>query len=100
MVTPRILLLPLLVGVFFAVSEWLRRRNPERFEPVVRCEQGHLYRSIWVPGGSLKAVRWFDRRYQWCPVGRHWSWTRRVDERDLSEEERRSADAVHDLRVA
>jgi hypothetical protein len=91
--------LTMLTG-FAALGEWLRRRNPGRFEPVVRCDGGHLYRSIWIPWGSLKAVRWFGRRFQWCPVGRHWSWTRRVDGGALSVAEREQADAIHDLRIA
>jgi hypothetical protein len=85
---------------FVLVGRYLSRRDPERFEPVVECSEDHRYRSIWVPFGSLKAVRWFGRRYQWCPVGRHWSWTRRVDADRLSEDELREANAVHDLRVA
>ena len=40
---------------------------------VVRCTEGHLFTTIWVPGVSLKAVRlgWF--RFQRCPVGEHWA---------------------------
>ena len=98
---PRHLLVPALaLGGFGLVGAYLSRRNPERFDPVAECSQGHRYRSIWVPGGSLKSLRWFNRRFQWCPVGRHWSWTRRVDTGQLSPDEVRSATAVHDLRVA
>lgn len=94
-------LLPALVLAGFALlGEWLRREQPARFEPVVECSQGHRYRSIWVPGGSLKALRLFNRRFQRCPVGHHWSWTRRIDAALLSDEELESANAVHDLRVA
>lgn len=85
---------------FAALGELLRRRNPERFEPVVRCRHGHIYRSVWVPGGSLKALRWFDTRLQWCPVGRHWSWTRRVPAAELSPAELAEANSVHGLRLA
>ncbi len=98
---PRRLLGPMLVlAGFVLVGRYLSRRYPERFDPVVRCRQGHRYRSIWVAGGSLKALRWFNRRYQWCPVGRHWSWTHRVDVARLSADELRAANAVHDLRIA
>jgi hypothetical protein len=34
---------------------------------------------MWVPLISFKAVRLFGRRYQHCPVGRHWSMTDPVD---------------------
>jgi hypothetical protein len=55
--------------------------NPtlRRNERIVRCSAGHLYRSMWVPLISFKAVRLFGRRYQHCPVGRHWSMTDPVD---------------------
>jgi hypothetical protein len=97
----RRLLLPLSVITGFQfLARYLSRRDPDRFDPVVQCGQGHRYRSIWVPGGSLKGLRWFGRRYQWCPVGHHWSWTRRVDAARLSADELSSANAVHDLRVA
>lgn len=97
---PRVLLSVLALTGFAVVGRYLARRFPERFDSVVECSQGHRYGSIWVPGGSLKALRWFTRRYQWCPVGHHWSWTRRVDTTQLSEDERRAANAVHDLRIA
>ena len=97
---PHLLLPALALGGFAVLGEVLRRQQPERFEPVVECAQGHRYRSVWLPGGSLKALRWFNRRYQRCPVGRHWSWTRRVDADRLSPDALRAANAVHDLRVA
>ena len=97
----RRLLLPALALIAFQlVGEYLAREHPDRFDPVVECGAGHRYRSIWVPGGSLKAVRWFGRRWQRCPVGRHWSWTRRVDPDRLSPNDLQAASAMHDLRVA
>ena len=96
----RLVLPAISLAGFAALGEYLGRRDPERFDPVVECKQGHRYRTIWIPGGSLKALRWFNRRYQWCPVGHHWSWVRRIDADRLSADERRAAYAVHDLRVA
>src|SRR4051812_13763777 len=96
----RVLLPVLSLAGFALVGHYLSRHSPERFDPVVECSRGHRYRSIWVPYGSLKAVRMFDRRLQWCPVGRHWSWTRRVDAARLSPDELSAANAVHDLRIA
>lgn len=58
---------------------------------VVRCSKGHLFRSVWVEGGSLKAVRLGPTtRYQHCPVGHHWAIVHPVKDADLSEEELRS----------
>jgi len=45
------------VASFAVLGEYIGRNAPNRFTPVVRCSQGHLYRSVWIPGGSLKAVR-------------------------------------------
>ena len=36
---------------------------------VVRCREGHLYTTIWIPGASLKALRLGWARLQYCPVG-------------------------------
>jgi len=72
----------------------------ERFDRPVRCSRGHLYTSTWVNGGSLKAVRTgVGRRYQRCPVGRHWAMTVRLDPENLSEDEHEQAAAIHDLRI-
>ena len=66
---------------------------------IVRCRKGHLFSTIWIPGASLKAVRlgWF--RFQYCPVGEHWTLVRPVRDQDLSEDQRREAVEHHDNRV-
>ena len=66
---------------------------------IVRCRRGHLFSTIWIPGASLKAVRlgWF--RFQYCPVGEHWTLVRPVRDQDLSEDQRREAVEHHDNRV-
>jgi hypothetical protein len=66
---------------------------------VVRCRQGHLYTTIWLPGGSLKSVRFGFWRFQRCPVGRHWSIVTPVREADLTEEETRTAREHRDIRI-
>ena len=66
---------------------------------VVRCRQGHLFTTIWVPGASLKSIRLGWGRLQRCPVGHHWSLVTPVREADLSEQERSVAHAHHDLRI-
>ncbi|HVB71409.1 MAG TPA: hypothetical protein VND83_07910 [Acidimicrobiales bacterium] len=62
----------------------------------VRCRRGHLFTTIWIPGASVKAVRLGWWRFQFCPVGRHWSLVVPVKETDLSGEERESANANRD----
>jgi hypothetical protein len=66
---------------------------------VVRCRDGHLFTTIWVPGVSLKAIRlgWF--RFQRCPVGAHWTLVSPVKDSDLTDEERRAAEQRHDVRI-
>lgn len=66
---------------------------------VVRCRQGHLFTTIWIPGASLKSVRLGWYRFQRCPVGGHWSLVRPVREADLDDDERRSAAEHRDLRI-
>lgn len=66
---------------------------------VVRCRDGHLFTTIWVPFASLKAIRLGPVRLQRCPVGRHWTVVRPVKDRDLTDEERLAASRHHDLRI-
>jgi len=66
---------------------------------VVRCRQGHLFTTIWVPGASLKSVRLGWWRFQRCPVGKHWSLVAPVKESDLTEEEKRVARENRDIRI-
>jgi hypothetical protein len=68
-----------------------------KYDRVVRCKQGHVYTTVWVPLASLKALRFGSWRYQHCPVGQHWSMTSRVKDLDaLTAEEKRSARKWHD----
>jgi hypothetical protein len=66
---------------------------------VVRCRQGHLFTTIWIPGASLKSVRLGWWRIQRCPVGNHWSIVVPVKESGLSRRELRFAHGHRDLRV-
>src|SRR5579862_6633693 len=66
---------------------------------IVRCRQGHLFTTIWVPGASVKSIRLGPRRIQWCPVGRHWSVVSLVNKADLSARQLRSASQNRDIRV-
>ena len=71
----------------------------DRFDRVVRCSQGHLYHTIWVPLASFKSLRLGPQRLQWCPVGKHWSRVQLVGEQSLSSEERQSAARYHDFPI-
>ncbi len=66
---------------------------------IVRCRQGHLFSTIWIPFGSLKAVRLGPWRFQWCPAGRHWSLVTPVNLSSLTPEELSQAEATKDVRI-
>lgn len=66
---------------------------------IVRCQEGHLFTTLWVPGASLKAVRLGWWRYQRCPVGRHWSLVTPVQDSELTDAERDQALAHPDIRI-
>ena len=65
----------------------------------VRCRQGHLFTTIWIPGVKLKELDLVVARVQRCPVGKHWSLVVPVRDVDLTDEERQFARAHHDIRI-
>ena len=86
-----------------AIAVWtvVGRALGYRFGPntVARCRRGHLFTTIWIPGVKIKAVDLLVARFQWCPVGRHWSLVTPVREAGLSGRERRAAAAHRDIRI-
>jgi hypothetical protein len=68
-------------------------------DTVVRCRQGHLFSTVWIPGVKLKGLDLGVTRVQRCPVGKHWSLVVPVREADLSHEEREFAHSHHDARL-
>ena len=93
-------LLLLVVAAYGLATALLRRRGYRLGgNVVVRCRQGHLFTTIWIPGGSLKAIRLGLWRIQWCPVGRHVDLVRLVKPADLSASEREFAASHHDIPV-
>jgi hypothetical protein len=66
---------------------------------VVRCSKGHLFTTIWLPGASVKSVRLGSRRFQYCPVGRHWTLVHLVRKSDLSARQLRAARKRPDIRI-
>ena len=76
-----------------------RRGYPMGGDVVVRCRKGHLFTTIWVPGVSFKSLRLGWWRFQYCPVGRHWSLVVPVREGDLDAADRELAHEHHDARI-
>jgi hypothetical protein len=66
---------------------------------VVRCRQGHLFTTLWIPGVKLKAIDLGIARIQRCPVGKHWSLVVPVRDAELTDDERRFAAEHHDVRI-
>ncbi len=90
----------LIVGALVVLAAVMAaRRGEDGLERIVRCRSGHLFTSTYVPGASIKAVRLWNRRLQWCPVGRHWTLVRTVPAATLTAEERAAARSVHDSRI-
>jgi hypothetical protein len=68
-------------------------------DTVVRCKEGHLFTTIWIPMASIKAVRLGNARWQHCPVGKHWSTVVPVDEGTLDPATLAAARAIHDIHL-
>jgi hypothetical protein len=63
---------------------------------VVRCRQGHLFSTLWIPGVKLKALDLGVARIQYCPVGKHWTLVTPVRDSALTAAELQSAREHHD----
>jgi hypothetical protein len=95
----RRLLVTLILVDFVAAIIARRRGYGIGGNTLVRCRQGHLFTTIWIPGASLKAIRLGWWRIQRCPVGPHWSIVVPVRAADLTEDERHAADETRDVRI-
>ncbi|WP_232295465.1 hypothetical protein [Parafrankia sp. EUN1f] len=92
-------LVALAVAVFVGGTVIARRRGyAVGGRTIVRCRQGHLFTTVWIPGVSLKAIRLGWLRYQRCPVGHHWTFVTPVRASDLTDADRAAA-AVLDTPV-
>jgi hypothetical protein len=91
----------LVVIALYVLGTILARLRGYRFgaNVIVRCREGHLFTTIWIPGASLKSVRLGWWRLQRCPVGDHWSIVSPVKEEDLTDDERRLAAEHRDTRI-
>ncbi|MHB1783590.1 MAG: hypothetical protein ACYCTE_13070 [Acidimicrobiales bacterium] len=76
-----------------------RRGSLLAVDTVVRCRDGHLFTTWWIPGASLKSVRLGWWRLQRCPVGRHWSLVTPARMAQLTDGERGEAARCHDARI-
>ena len=76
------------VGFYIVATLVARRRGYSGLggRTLVRCRDGHFFRTIWVPGVSLKAIRLGWYRVQYCPVGRHWTVVKPVKDAEVGEE--------------
>jgi hypothetical protein len=68
-----ILIIVLIPVGFAAVRLGRTTRADGRFQTPVRCRDGHVFTTSWIPFVSFNAVRLGRSRFQYCPVGRHWT---------------------------
>ena len=89
------------VIIAYAVGTWVAWSQGYSFggNVVVRCRQGHLFTTVWIPGASVKSLRLGLWRVQWCPVGRHVTLVSLVKNADLTDAEREFAAEHHDVRI-
>jgi hypothetical protein len=97
-----VLLILAIIGVMAVTAG--RRGSGRDGEPagrdvIVRCRDGHLFTTIWIPFMSFKAIRLGQVRFQYCPVGDHLTFVTIVRDSDLTPLERQQASQIHDRRV-
>ncbi|MGH2858788.1 MAG: hypothetical protein ACRDMJ_15045 [Solirubrobacteraceae bacterium] len=85
-----------LATVLEVAGTWLRSGHVAG-RTLVRCRQGHLFTTLWIPLVSIKSLRLGWWRLQRCPVGRHWSIVTPVRQSELSEAEVAAAAEHRDL---
>jgi hypothetical protein len=85
--------LPVIAAVVLLRVVAARRRGQPALgrEIIVRCGKGHLFETSWSSLGSLTSIRLGFTRFQYCPVGDHWSLVKPVKDSDLTPEDRRIA---------
>jgi hypothetical protein len=88
-----------LASVFLETGALWLRSHRLGGNVIVRCRQGHLFTTIWIPAASVKALRLGLWRFQRCPVGHHWTIVSPVNAAHLDDEEREAADEHRDIRV-
>jgi hypothetical protein len=66
---------------------------------IVRCRDGHLFTTTWIPMMSFKAIRFGLVRMQHCPVGNHVTAVRLMRDEDITPAQRLEASRHHDSGV-
>jgi hypothetical protein len=66
---------------------------------IVRCRAGHVFTTIWVPAVSFKSLRLGLWRFQYCPVGKHWSVVTPVNRAQLTSGQLHAASEHKDIRI-
>lgn len=97
----QVLIYVLAVVIVAVVAVRVRRMSQAqgyRFgrDVIVRCRDGHLFMTTWIPMVSFKAIRLGLVRVQRCPVGDHVTAVRLMRDGDLTPAERREAGRHHD----
>jgi len=89
-----------LVVIGVALVVHLTRRSIPPTGPdgrvVVRCREGHLFTTVWIPFMSFKSIRLGTLRWQRCPVGGHWTFVAAVPDDQLTDAERQIAEQFPD----
>ena len=89
----------LVLGVAVEALVLYRRSGSFAGRTIVRCRDGHLFTTLWIPGASIKALRLGWWRLQRCPVGRHWTFVTPADVSALGPLELRQASRQLDTRL-
>ncbi len=89
----------IIAGVLLEIAAIWRRTGRLGGNVVVRCREGHLFTTIWIPAASVKSLRLGWWRFQRCPVGKHWSLVTPMRDSDLTEEQKRAASEHRDIRL-
>jgi hypothetical protein len=89
------------VAVLMILTTRVARQRGYKLGPdtVVRCRDGHLFTTVWIPGASFKAIRLGLVRYQRCPVDGRWTFVTPVRDDDLTDADRMIAAQHRDLRI-
>jgi hypothetical protein len=87
------------ISVLVEASVLKRRGYGFAGNVVVRCREGHLFTTIWIPGASVKSLRLGPWRVQRCPIGQHWSVVTPVTVSRLTEAQRSEAREHKDIRL-
>jgi hypothetical protein len=90
----------ILAVVAFRVAR-MSRLQGYRFgrDVIVRCRDGHLFMTTWLPMMSVKAIRIGLVRIQHCPVGDHVTAVRLMRDDELTPAERLEASRHQDSGV-